>query len=84
MPRKNLNQVSWKGKVTGIIKEDTEAYVQILCRPEFVVLSGSHQGAFNLYDEVIVEGSILVRKIHQDLSEINEGGTGKIQNELNT
>ena len=79
MPKSNINRISWKGKITGIIREGTEGHLQVVCKPEFVVISGVQREAFNLYDNVIVEGNIMVSKIRPDMEEIPEGEGKQIQ-----
>jgi hypothetical protein len=73
MPKRNTNRISWKGKITGIIREGTEGHLQVVCKPEFVVISGVQSEAFNLYDNVVVEGNIMVSKIRPDTEEVPEG-----------
>lgn len=79
MPKRNTNRISWKGKITGIIREGTEGYLQVVCKPEFVVITGPQRETFNLYDDVIVEGSIMVSKIRPDTEEVPEGEGKQIQ-----
>ena len=67
MPRTSSNKLTLKGKVMEVFQEEQGTVIQVICKPDFIIISSLQEDTFHLYDDVVVEGDFRIIKIARDL-----------------
>lgn len=67
MTKSRPNKLTLKGKVMEVYQEEMGTVIQVICKPDFIIISSVQDDSFHLYDDVVIEGDFRVKKIGKDL-----------------